>query len=65
MIEYFDNDAFNSIENRYALVIAVAKRARELVDLAEETKEPGEYMEQPVSTVLRELGHRKIEMIEC
>lgn len=62
MIELSVDDMLNGKANRYALAVAVAKRAREITDQA---TLQGEVMEEkPVNVATEEFKEHKYKIIE-
>jgi len=63
MIKYLDSEVLSGINNRYMLINAVAKRAREMVEYRE-SEVDSEFKLSSVNEVLRELQDREIEIVE-
>lgn len=58
LIEPTIDELLKKVDSKYSLVVAAAKRARELVDGAEPKEK--EDSNKPVSIALMEIGHDKI-----
>lgn len=59
MIKPSIDELLEKVDSKYSLVVAAAKRARELVDGAE-PMEKAESSNKPVSVALCEIGHDKV-----
>lgn len=57
------DDLMNRLDSKYALVVAAAKRARQITDNANEKENSSEGVLKPVSVALEEIGTGKLEII--
>ncbi len=58
------DDIFAGKSSKYALAIAVAKRARELTDEEERKKDKGKIMDKPVLVAVEEFREHKFAILE-
>lgn len=57
------DDLMKRIDSKYALVVAAAKRARQITDNATAKDSSTEAVLKPVSAALEEIGSGKLEII--
>ena len=62
LIEPTIDELLEKVDSKYSLVVAAAKRARELVDGAEPLEKAASN--KPVSIALKEIGHDKIVYVQ-
>ena len=58
------DDLFEGKQSKYALVVGVSKRAREITDEALENKDKAILNEKPVKTAVDELASGEYKIIE-